>query len=83
LKTIKVNYTLAQKINVSQPQLGYQLKIFKQPGIDFMPYDLTLNFPANLKIVNSDSDVKSSGQTAILSTQIVEDREVLINLASK
>jgi hypothetical protein len=83
LKTIKVAYKLAQKTDVSQPQLSYQLKIFKQPGIDFMPYDLSLNFPANLKVISSDPDVKPSGQTAILSTQIVQDREVSIGLASK
>ncbi|HUD09906.1 MAG TPA: DUF4012 domain-containing protein [Patescibacteria group bacterium] len=83
LKTIKVSYTLAQKINTSQPQLGYQLKVFKQPGIDFMPYDLSLNFPSNLKVVKSDTDIKPSGQSAVLSTQITQDREVSINLAAK
>jgi hypothetical protein len=83
LKTIKVQYALAQKINVSQPQLSYQLKVFKQPGIDFMPYDLSLSFPNNLKVVSADADVKISGQTAILSSQIIQDREVSINLATK
>jgi len=83
LKTIKINYVLAQKINTSQSQLSYHLKIFKQPGIDFMSYGLSLNFPSNLKVVNSDTDVKPNGQNAILSTQLVQDREVSINFASK
>lgn len=83
LKTIKVEYTLAQKINLAQPQFSYQLQIFKQPGVDFMPYTLALNFPANLKIVNANKDIQSSGQAAILSTQIEQDREVQINLAAK
>ena len=83
LKTIKVNYTLAQKVDVSQSQLSYQLKIFKQPGIDFMPYDLSLNFPTNLKVVKADKDLKINSGEIVLSTQITQDREVLINLASK
>jgi len=83
LKTIKVSYILAQKIDTAQSQLNYQLKVFKQPGVDFLPYDFALSFPANLKVVSSDKDVKLSGQKAILSTQIEEDREVSVNLAAK
>lgn len=83
LKIIKVKYTLAQKINTSLPQLGYSLKIFKQPGIDFLPYELSLNFPSNLKVVNSDKDIKINSQNVILSAQLEQDREVAVNFASK
>jgi hypothetical protein len=83
LKTIKIQYTLAQKIDTVQSQLNYQLKVFKQPGVDFLPYDFALSFPANLKVVSSDKEVKLSGQKAILSTQIKADREVSIGLASQ
>jgi hypothetical protein len=83
LKTIKIQYTLAQTINTTESQLSYHLKFFKQPGVDFLPYDFALSFPANLKVVSSDKDVKLSGQKAIFSTQIKADREVSINLASQ
>jgi hypothetical protein len=82
LKTIKVKYVLAQKINTNLPQLGYKLQIFKQPGVDTLPYDLSLNFPANLKVVNSDKDIKTSSQNAILSAELDQDREVQVNFAS-
>jgi hypothetical protein len=81
--SITVKYSLAQQINISQPEISYSLKIFKQPGVDVYPYDFFLSFPSNFKVLNSSSDVKASGNTASLSTQITRDREVLVNLAGK
>ena len=83
LITIKANYVLAQKIDVSQPSIAYNLKVFKQPGVDFLPYDFSFTFPSKLRVVSADSDIKISGQGASLSTQIEQDREVSINLAAK
>jgi hypothetical protein len=83
LKTIKVKYVLAQKINTALPQIGYTIKILKQPGIDFMPYDLALSFPSSLKVIGGDKDVKVGNQNAIFAAQLVQDREVSISLAAK
>jgi hypothetical protein len=83
LKTIKIKYVLAQKINTNLPQLGYKLQIFKQPGVDVLPYDFSLNFPANLKTVNSDKDIKTSSQNALLSAELDQDREVQVNFSSR
>jgi hypothetical protein len=83
LKTIKVKYVLAQKINTSLSQLGYDLQIFKQPGVDILPYDFSLNFPANLKVVNNAKDIITNGQNTIFAAELAQDREVSINLAAK
>jgi hypothetical protein len=80
---IKINYALAQQLNISQMELNYNLKIFKQPGVDSYPYDFSLSFPSNFKVLNSSDGVKTNGSTFSLSTQITRDREVLINLAAK
>jgi len=72
------NIPLAQTIDTSLPQISYQLKIFKQPGVDVLPYALSLNFPNNLKVVSADKDIQSNGKNATLATQVEEDREVSI-----
>jgi hypothetical protein len=81
--SIQISYVLAQQINVSQPEINYNLKIFKQPGVDSYPYTLSLNFPTALKVLDSSADVKTNGSTSSLSTQITRDREVAIDLVAK
>ena len=83
LRTIDVSYTLPGKINLSKADYNYSLKIFKQPGIDSYPYDLSVNFPGNLKVLDAPTDVKISGQNVILSTQVTRDREINIHLSPK
>jgi hypothetical protein len=83
LTTIKIDYTLAQKIDTDQPAISYKLKVFKQPGVDFLPYDFSLTFPSNLRVVKTDPDVKVGTQRATLTTQIEQDREVSVELATK
>jgi len=81
--SIQINYSLAQQVNISQPEIDYNLKIFKQPGVDLYPYDLTFNFPSSFKVLNSSSDVKANGSEATLSTQISRDREVSVDVTAK
>lgn len=82
-KSIRIEYSLAQKIDLSQPEIDYDLKVFKQPGVDFYPYDFSLNIPSGFRILDSSPDIKSSGNTASLLTQISRDREVKISLVAK
>lgn len=83
LRTIQIEYELKQKLNPAKSDFAYSLKIFKQPGIDTLPYDLSLNFPGNLTVVKSSKDIQNNAQKSILSTQITRDREVNINFALK
>ena len=81
LRTIRVSYKLAGKINLSSPDLLYSLKVFKQPGVDFYPFDFSLSLPSGFKILSLPSDVQNKGQEALLSTQISRDREIDVNFA--
>jgi hypothetical protein len=83
LRTIDVEYALAQKLNLSKADFNYNLKFFKQPGIDSYPYDFSVSFPKNLKVLDAPGDVKISGQNAILSAEILRDMEVNIHLSPK
>jgi hypothetical protein len=83
IKSVKVEYVLAQKISPSLPEISYNLKIFKQPGVDFYPYNFSLNFPSSFKTLDESSDIKANGNAASLSTQITRDREVSVDLTAK
>ncbi len=82
-KTIKLEYQLAQKIILPQPELTYSLKIFKQPGVDFYPYNLFFNHPTSFKVLTSSTGVEEAKNSAQLLTQIARDKEVTINLVAK
>jgi hypothetical protein len=82
-RSITIEYVLPQKINLSQPEISYNLKLFKQPGVDFYPYNFSLNFPSSFKTLDSSSDVKTNGNVPALSTQITRDREVSVDLTAK
>ena len=82
-RLIAIEYVLPKKVNLSQPEISYNLKFFKQPGVDFYPYNFSLNFPSSFKTLDSSSDVKTNGNASVLSTQITRDREVLVDLTAK
>jgi hypothetical protein len=82
-RLIAIEYVLPKKINLSQPEISYNLKFFKQPGVDFYPYNFSLNFPSSFKTLDSSSDVKTNGNVPALSTQITRDREVSVDLTAK
>ena len=82
-KSVRIEYALPQKISLSLPEISYDLRFFKQPGVDFYPYNFSLNFPSSFKTLDSSSDVKTKGSTVMLSTQITRDRDVSVDLTAK
>ncbi|HYM65018.1 MAG TPA: DUF4012 domain-containing protein [Candidatus Sulfotelmatobacter sp.] len=83
LKTVSVEYTLAQKIDVQKPEFTYDLKVFKQPGIDFLPYEFSINYPKNIKPVNISNDIKTTTTRALFSAQLTTDEEITIDFGQK
>lgn len=83
LKTIQVQYDLNKKIDMSKNEINYSLKIFKQPGIDMFPYELSLNFPEVLTFIKGSTGIKNESNKSIFSSQITKDAQITINLSPK
>lgn len=83
VKTINISYFLPKKINISDPELTYSLKIFKQPGISFLPYQFSLDFPKNIKVIDSSKGLYVSQENVSLTSQVVKDGEVIISLGQR
>lgn len=63
IKTIVIIYDLPYSLPSTQKSAKYSLKIYKQPGIDSYPFDLTFNLPENHKVLeikkNISKEIKS------------------------
>ena len=83
LKTVEVNYILSSKLNPSKAQFNYDLKIFKQPGVDSFPYSFTLTLPKNLDFVNLKKSVNKINNGVVISKQIIKDEELSFILSKQ
>lgn len=83
LKTIQIQYDLDKRMDLSKNEINYSLKVFKQPGIETIPYEFSLTFPENLTFVKGSTEVKNQGDKAIFSSQITKDTEITVSLSPK
>ncbi len=82
-KVIQISYNLTETLTLVKPEFSYSLKLFKQPGIDFYPYVLTLNYPQSFKVVKNSKDIKVLSNKLTFSSRITRDMELKINFAAK
>jgi hypothetical protein len=78
---ITLKYTLARNISVLNA-FSYNLKLFKQPGIDNLPYSLALIYPNSLNIIKKSDGVSKDGGL-VYRGEIKEDKNISINFAGK
>ena len=72
IKTIKVVYSIPFSVSVDEKLTTYSLKIYKQPGIDSYPFDLTFSAPG-YKILPAIS----------FDEEIIKDEEVKFIISQK
>jgi hypothetical protein len=78
---IKLRYTLNE--NISLNVFSYNLKLFKQPGTDSVPYSFLLTYPKFLNIVRNSEGVSGGDGKASLSKEIIKDENLIIDFAKK
>jgi hypothetical protein len=62
LVTVNLNYSIPSQILVSAPVINYSLRVFKQPGTDEYPYDLSLTYPSGYKIQSVSTGQENNGR---------------------
>ena len=70
---IKIKYALAGNVS-GLDAFSYNLKLFKQPGIDSLPYSFSLKFPNSLDLIKGN---------ALYSKKIVKDENLVLDFAKK
>ena len=79
---VKAQYTLAKKV-VDLNAFSYNLRLFKQPGIDSFPYSFSLVYPVNFNVTNMSEGISKQEGKVSFFKKIAEDRDLIINFARK
>ena len=79
---IVVNYTLAKKINPRSPLSIYSLRLFKQPGTEFYPFDLLVSYPSTVSVTSSEKISNVNGKI-VLSKSLTTDEDIELNISRK
>lgn len=79
---IKIKYELAN--NVSRLNtFSYNLKLFKQPGVDVLPYSFSLYYPNSFSITNTSEGISKGDGKASYSKKITKDGNLIVDFAKK
>lgn len=76
---IKLKYALERIPGLNF--FSYNLKLFKQPGIDSIPYSLSLSYPDFLNIIKSPDKISKTDEGISYAEKIMEDKNLIINFA--
>lgn len=79
---VKLKYALAGSVT-GLNTFSYNLKLFKQPGIDSIPYSFSLIYPNDFNLIKSSGGVIKEGEKVSYSEKITEDKNLMINFAKK
>ncbi len=82
-KQVRVQYQFTQGIDLRNPILHYDLKLFKQPGTDADPFALVFTYPDIYKAINASQNVTSGTGVSSYVTSLATDQEVYVNLGKK
>jgi len=83
-KIIKVKLKYALSENTSELNVfSYNLKLFKQPGVDNLPYSLSFVYPNSFNVIKSSDEIVRKKNETVFSEKIITDKNLLINFAKK
>jgi hypothetical protein len=83
LRDIVLTYKLKDRIDVNESSFKYSLKVYKQPGVDSIPFGLSINLPDNLTVVDHPEGATVKEPRASLAQNIVKDSEFLFTISKK
>lgn len=80
---VKIKYSLVDKVPLNPTSFSYSLRLFKQPGVDSIPYSFSLAYPSNLDVINSVKEVRKEKEGAVYREKISEDKNISISFSKK
>jgi hypothetical protein len=83
LVLIKIAYRLPTRISNNVSSFAYNLRIFKQPGIDSFPYDLVVEYPEDYRILDKTEGMVTAQDKVALEKNIVKDEDFSAAMVKK
>ncbi len=77
---VKLKYVLSGSIS-GLDNYSYNLKLFKQPGIESIPYSFSFFYPKSFNITKSSSGVIGGSGNATYFEKIITDKNLIIDFA--
>lgn len=77
---IQLRYTLPGSIS-GLNTFSYNLKLFKQPGVNSIPYSFSFTYPSHFNIIKSSDGINKEKGKISYSEKIVGDKNLIINFA--
>lgn len=79
---VKLNYALPGSIS-GLNTFFYNLRLFKQPGTDSIPYSFSLAYPGSFNVVKSSAGIIEGEERVSFSEKVVRDKDLVINFTKK
>lgn len=82
-KTVSIAYSTPYAIDTRHSSFTYDMHVFKQPGTDSDPYQLSVSYPSSFALVNNDKRFSDVGGKIIYSNGLKEDLSLKATFAKK
>ncbi len=82
-KTVVISYTLSQAVDLSQAISHYSLQLFKQPGVDALPYSVELSYLQGFSLLSSSKNIGSTTNVVVWNSDVRKDDILDFSFAKK
>lgn len=82
-ETVSITYNTPGTLDTSAVAFNYNLRLFKEPGTGDDPYQLTLSYPNDFTVLDSDKELTNVGGKLIYSEPFSEDRDIIASFTKK
>jgi hypothetical protein len=83
IRTISITYNTQDVLSDGTVAFGYNLKLFKEPGTNDDPYQLSLSYPNDATVVENDKQLVNVGGKLIYDGQLSEDTDLTASFSKK
>ncbi len=80
---ISITYLLPNVINPAKPVMGYDLRLFKQPGTGSDPYSFSMIYPKAFKSIQIPHLMSDVGGKLVYTDTISEDKNLVLKFSKK
>jgi len=82
-KKVAISYTVEKAVNASASAFAYNLRVFKQPGVERDDYLFSLKFPSVFTPVSFDNKFRNTGGKLFYSGEISQDMDFQAEFGKK
>jgi hypothetical protein len=81
--TVSISYRSPSGIDPNAVAFSYNAHVFKEPGAQNDPYELSVSYPSDVTVVNSDKGFTNVGGKLIYTGELSKDNTIIAHFAKK